>query len=134
MTGKAKGQDIFIPRFPLILSDKSFEFKRLQFPMKLSYNMFINKVVGLTTPVFSHGQLEQLVFGLMVLLAGVMVMVSARPEPEAHPDPLPGPIPEALADPNPAALPQPCGLHGCGHHHHHHGHGHGHGHGHHHHG
>ena len=66
MTGKAAGQDVFIPRIPLIPSDMAFEFRRLQFPVKLSYAMSINKsqgqslqVVGLnlTDPVFSHGQL-----------------------------------------------------------------------------
>ena len=66
MTGKAGGQDVFIPRIPLIPSGMPFEFRRLQFPVKLSYAMSINKsqgqslhVVGLnlTSPVFSHGQL-----------------------------------------------------------------------------
>jgi ATP-dependent DNA helicase PIF1 len=66
MTGKAKGRDVFIPRIPLIPSDMPFEFKRLQFPIKASFAMSINKAQGqslkvvglnLAEPVFSHGQL-----------------------------------------------------------------------------
>ena len=66
MTGPAKDQTVFIPRIPMLTTDLPFEFKRLQFPVKLSFAMTINKsqgqslkVVGLnlTEPVFSHGQL-----------------------------------------------------------------------------
>ena len=66
MTGKARGEQVFIRRIPIIPSDTTIEFKRLQFPVRLSYAMTINKsqgqslkVVGLdiSTPVFSHGQL-----------------------------------------------------------------------------
>ena len=62
------GEDVFIPRIPLIPSDSEipFVFKRLQFPVKLSFAMSINKSQGQTLSVaglqlkehcFSHGQL-----------------------------------------------------------------------------
>jgi hypothetical protein len=66
MTGCAKGEDVFIPRIPLLPSDMPFEFKRLQFPVRLAFAMSINKSQGqslkvagvnLETPCFSHGQL-----------------------------------------------------------------------------
>eukprot|EP00106_Octopus_bimaculoides_P011078 XP_014778520.1 PREDICTED: uncharacterized protein LOC106875070 [Octopus bimaculoides] len=66
LTGKASGEPVFIPRVPLIPSDMSFQYKRLQFPLKLSFEMSIKKaqsqslnVVGLNIEeqVFSHGQL-----------------------------------------------------------------------------
>lgn len=66
LSGKDKGNTVFIPRIPLISSDQSFSFKRLQFPIKLAYSMTINKAQGqtfkwcginLSEPCFSHGQL-----------------------------------------------------------------------------
>ncbi|GBL99593.1 hypothetical protein AVEN_68853-1 [Araneus ventricosus] len=66
LTGHSAGKDVFIPRIPHIPSDVPFEFKRLQFPVRLSFAMSINKsqgqslkVVGLDLqrPCFSHGQL-----------------------------------------------------------------------------
>ena len=66
MTGKGKGQIVFIPRIPLISNGLSFTFKRLQFPVKLAYSMTINKAQGQTfqycgvdlkEPCFAHGQL-----------------------------------------------------------------------------
>jgi len=66
MTGCAKGEDVFIPRIPLIPSNSTIEFKRLQFPVCLCFAMSINKAQGqslkvagleLSTPCFSHGQL-----------------------------------------------------------------------------
>ena len=66
LTGCAKGEDVFIPRIPLIPSDMPFEFKRLQFPVRLAFAMSINEAQGqslkiaginLETPCFSHGQL-----------------------------------------------------------------------------
>uniref|UniRef100_A0A0L8FW00 ATP-dependent DNA helicase n=1 Tax=Octopus bimaculoides TaxID=37653 RepID=A0A0L8FW00_OCTBM len=66
ITGNMMGENVFIPRIPLILNDLPFQFKRLQFPVKLSFAMSINKaqgqslkVVGLNLlqPCFSHGQL-----------------------------------------------------------------------------
>ncbi|XP_044597150.1 uncharacterized protein LOC123273737, partial [Cotesia glomerata] len=45
-TGKYEGETVFIPRIPLIPSDYHFEFKRLQFSVKVSYAMTINKAQG----------------------------------------------------------------------------------------
>jgi ATP-dependent DNA helicase PIF1 len=66
LTGCSKGEDVFIPRIPMIPSDMPFEFKRLQFPVRLAFAMSINKAQGqslkvagisLEAPCFSHGQL-----------------------------------------------------------------------------
>ncbi|CAF1932880.1 unnamed protein product [Rotaria magnacalcarata] len=66
MTSCAKGEDVFIPKIPLLPSDMPFEFTRLQFPVRLAFAMSINKAQGqslkvagvnLETPCFSHGQL-----------------------------------------------------------------------------
>ncbi|KIH46210.1 hypothetical protein ANCDUO_23740, partial [Ancylostoma duodenale] len=66
LTGKAKGEDVFIPRIPMIPTDMPFDFKRLQFPVRLAFAITINKAQGqslrvaginLETSCFSHGQL-----------------------------------------------------------------------------
>ncbi|XP_059221065.1 uncharacterized protein LOC131995857 [Stomoxys calcitrans] len=66
LTGCGTGEDVLIPRIPLIPSDLPFQFKRLQFPVKISFAMTINKSQGQTFNVagldlsvecFSHGQL-----------------------------------------------------------------------------
>ncbi|GBN88404.1 hypothetical protein AVEN_123628-1 [Araneus ventricosus] len=66
MTGHAAGEKAFISRIPIIPSDFPFQFKRLQFPVRLSFAMSINKTQGqslkvvgldLLKPCFSHGQL-----------------------------------------------------------------------------
>ncbi|CAM1312468.1 Uncharacterised protein r2_g2286 [Pycnogonum litorale] len=46
MTGPGKNQTVFIPRIPLITPDMPFEFKRLQFPVRVSFAMSINKAQG----------------------------------------------------------------------------------------
>ena len=65
-TGCGQGEVVFIPRIPLIPSDYQFQFKRLQFPVKLCFAMTINKSQGQTLKLagvdlredcFSHGQL-----------------------------------------------------------------------------
>ena len=64
--GYGCGQDVFIPRIPIALTDSPFRFKRLQFPVRLSFAVSINKSQGQTLSVaglhlqeacFSHGQL-----------------------------------------------------------------------------
>lgn len=66
LTGKQKGNLVFIPRIPIIANDLPFCFKRLQFPVRLAYSMTINKAQGQTfrfcgvnlkESCFSHGQL-----------------------------------------------------------------------------
>ena len=66
--GRYAGQDIIIPRIPLIPSNSTlpFEFRRLQFPVALCFAMTINKSQGqtfkavgvdLTNESFTHGML-----------------------------------------------------------------------------
>lgn len=66
LSGKFKNEDILIPRIPMIPQDLPFEFKRLQFPVRLAFAITINKSQGQTLeicginleyPIFSHGQL-----------------------------------------------------------------------------
>ncbi|GBP68489.1 ATP-dependent DNA helicase PIF1 [Eumeta japonica] len=66
MKGKYKGEDVLIPRIPMIPTDLPFDFKRLQFPVRLAFAMTINKSQGqslevcginLEFPCFAHGQL-----------------------------------------------------------------------------
>ena len=63
--GKYKGEDVLIPRIPMIPTDLPFDFKRLQFPVRLAFAMTINKSQGqslevcginLEFPCFSNGQ------------------------------------------------------------------------------
>jgi ATP-dependent DNA helicase PIF1 len=67
--GQHAGMQLFLPRIPLCPSDDEmfpFQFKRKQFPIRLSFSMTVNKAQGQTIPnvgvyllepVFSHGQL-----------------------------------------------------------------------------
>ncbi|XP_017461157.1 PREDICTED: uncharacterized protein LOC108354487 [Rhagoletis zephyria] len=66
LNGKFKGDEVLLPRIPMIPVDVPFEFKRLQFPVRLAFAMSINKAQGQTlkvcglnlkNPCFSHGQL-----------------------------------------------------------------------------
>ena len=66
ISASGKGESVFIPRIPLIPTDLPFEFKRIQFPVKVCFAMTINKAQGqslkvaginLEYPCFSHGQL-----------------------------------------------------------------------------
>ena len=58
---------MLIPRITIILADLPFQFKRIQFPVRLAFAMTINKSEGqslevcginLEFPYFSHGQLN----------------------------------------------------------------------------
>ncbi|XP_067633737.1 ATP-dependent DNA helicase PIF1-like [Eurosta solidaginis] len=69
LTGTAKNEIVLIPRIPLIPTDMPIEFKRLQFPVRLSFVMSINKAQGqrlqicglnLEEPCFSHGAIRGL--------------------------------------------------------------------------
>ena len=65
--GKCKGQDVMIPRIGMAPIDCVYQFKRFQFPIRLSYSMTVNKSQGQTLryaglflepkECFSHGQL-----------------------------------------------------------------------------
>lgn len=66
LTGKFKGEVVLLPRIPMIPSESTIPFKRLQFPIRLAFAMSINKSQGQTmsicgldleNPCFSHGQL-----------------------------------------------------------------------------
>lgn len=61
-----KGENVLLPRIPMIPSDSPIQFKRLQFPIRLAFAMTINKAQGQTMTIygldlenscFCHGQL-----------------------------------------------------------------------------
>jgi ATP-dependent DNA helicase PIF1 len=63
--GPVNGEDVLIPRIPMIPMDIPFQFKRVQFPFRLAFAITINKAQGqsfelcdldLRTDCFSHGQ------------------------------------------------------------------------------
>ena len=65
ISGDYKGEEVFIPRIPLCPTGYGFDFKRTQFPVRVSFAMTINKSQGQTlknvglfleTEPFSHGQ------------------------------------------------------------------------------
>ena len=65
LTGPFKGEDVPMPRIPMVPTDMSFQFKRLQFPIRLESAITINKAQGqslelyglyLHSDCFSHWQ------------------------------------------------------------------------------
>jgi len=65
LTGCAKVKDVFIPRIPPILTDLSFDVKRIQLPIRLAFTTSINSVQGQSLKIagihiqntsFLHGQ------------------------------------------------------------------------------
>ncbi|XP_068618716.1 ATP-dependent DNA helicase PIF1-like [Battus philenor] len=65
LKGKFKDEEVLIPRIPMIPTDMPFEFKRIQFPIRLASAMTIKKSQGqflticglnLENACFSHGQ------------------------------------------------------------------------------
>jgi len=66
LTGPFEGEAVLIPLLPMIPSDLPFQFKGLQFPIRLAFAITINKAQGqslekcsidLNTDCFSNGQL-----------------------------------------------------------------------------
>ena len=65
LTGDGTGEAVFIPRIPMMPSKLPYQFKRLQFTIKLAFGMTIKAQgqtlrvaeIDLTTQCFSHGQL-----------------------------------------------------------------------------
>ena len=66
LDGKYEKDQVFIPRIPIVTEKVTFKSKKLQFPVRLSFAMTINKSQGqtlkiagldLSYPCFSHGQL-----------------------------------------------------------------------------
>ena len=65
LTGNGAGETVYLPRIMIIPNNYPFQFKRIQFPIKLCYAMTINKAQGqtfkiagidLTCKCFAHGQ------------------------------------------------------------------------------
>ena len=65
LTGPFNGEDVLTPWIPMIPTDMSFHFNRLQFPIRLAFAITINKARGqslelcglyLHTDCFSHRQ------------------------------------------------------------------------------
>jgi ATP-dependent DNA helicase PIF1 len=46
LNDKFRGENILIPRIPILSTDVPIQFKRLQFPIRLAFAMTINKSQG----------------------------------------------------------------------------------------
>ena len=77
LSGCGKGEDMFIPRIPINPSDMPFEFKRLQFPVWLSFAMSINKSQRQSLKVAGL-QLEDLCLSHEQLHVGYSCMGSSK--------------------------------------------------------
>ena len=44
LKGKFKDKEVLIPRIPIIPTDMPFEFKRIQFPICVSFAMTVNRI------------------------------------------------------------------------------------------
>ncbi|KAJ8893845.1 hypothetical protein PR048_006446 [Dryococelus australis] len=62
LKGKFKGENVLLPRIPMIPTDIPFEFKRLQFPVRLAFAIAINKVQGQSLQVCGLNLDKQLNF------------------------------------------------------------------------
>ena len=65
LTVPGEGEDVLIPKIPMIPTALSYKFRTLQFPPKLAFCITVNKSQGQTLasaelhlhePCFSHGQ------------------------------------------------------------------------------
>ncbi|GFV83732.1 uncharacterized protein TNCV_2555201 [Trichonephila clavipes] len=69
LTAEAKGDNVLIPRIPIIPNNLPFNFKRLQFPLKVAFSMPINKSQGQT---FSRHTFGLAVFSPRTALRGLL--------------------------------------------------------------
>src|SRR5436190_23196328 len=51
LTGTSKGEEVLIPRIPIIPNNLPFQFKLVQFPLKVAFTMTVNKSQGQTLKV-----------------------------------------------------------------------------------
>ncbi|UYV81485.1 hypothetical protein LAZ67_20001335 [Cordylochernes scorpioides] len=51
LTGSFRGEEVLIPRIPIIPNDLPFKFRRLQFPVMVAFSLTINKSQGQTLQV-----------------------------------------------------------------------------------
>ena len=51
LTGTFKGEVVLLPRIPMIPSESTIPFRRLQFPIRLAFAMSINKSQGQTISI-----------------------------------------------------------------------------------
>jgi ATP-dependent DNA helicase PIF1 len=51
LNGKFRGENILLPRIPIIPTDVPIQFKRLQFPIRLVFAMNINKFPSQTMTI-----------------------------------------------------------------------------------
>jgi len=71
-TGSAKGESVLIPCIPMIPSDYPFQFKRMQFPVKVSFAMTINKSQGQTLK-FTRIDIREYCFFTWPIVCGMLL-------------------------------------------------------------